>query len=161
MCASGARDHLCCYQQTKALPHSLSCRHLDMRTSKSVHGTFPARQMLRARHRIRLLRDGDSGEPPADPLKAATPNPPTSCRQRRQHRLRRRYCRCSVPGFCVRSFNGTVSIGGTDQTHRSADKSKTRKCIFSFPSSFLASGLVSDRCRRDSINGKGRFSAAR
>jgi hypothetical protein len=31
--------------------------------------------------------------------------------------------------FCARSFNGTVSIGGIDQTHRSAAKSKTRKCI--------------------------------
>jgi hypothetical protein len=34
--------------------------------------------------------------------------------------------------FSVRNFHGTVSMGGIDQTHRSAAKSKTRKCIISF-----------------------------
>jgi hypothetical protein len=47
--------------------------------------------------------------------------------------------------FSVRNFHGTVSIGGIDQTHRSAAKSKTRKCIINSPCSSLTSGLATDR----------------
>jgi hypothetical protein len=47
--------------------------------------------------------------------------------------------------FSVRNFHGTVSMGGIDQTHRSAAKSKTRKCIINSPFDSLASGLATDR----------------
>jgi hypothetical protein len=49
--------------------------------------------------------------------------------------------------FSVRNFLRTVSMGGIDQTHRSAAKSEARKCIIKSPSGSSPSGLTTDVSR--------------